>query len=77
MTQLRLRPATRADLPRIHQVRNGTVDIWQPWIAWAYGAGFDRQTEQHALDAGLQITDRRYVIEDLLKLLTLRVAVTP
>jgi GNAT superfamily N-acetyltransferase len=26
MTELRLRPATRADLPRIHQVRHGTTE---------------------------------------------------
>jgi GNAT superfamily N-acetyltransferase len=26
MTELRLRPATRADLPRIHQVRHGTAE---------------------------------------------------
>ena len=26
MTQIRLRPATRADLPRIHEVRHGTAE---------------------------------------------------
>jgi hypothetical protein len=48
--------------------------IWQPWIAWAYGASFDRQTEKHAAAAGLEIVNSRYVVDDLLKLLTLRVA---
>ena len=47
--------------------------IWQPWIQWAYGASFDRQTEQHVPAAGLELLESRYVVADLLKLLTLRV----
>jgi ubiquinone/menaquinone biosynthesis C-methylase UbiE len=47
--------------------------IWQPWIAWAYGASFDRQTEQHVPEAGLELIDNRYVVDDLVKLLTVRV----
>jgi hypothetical protein len=50
--------------------------IWQPLIAWAYGASFDRQTEKHVPAAGLELVDSRYVFEDLLKLLTLRAPVT-
>jgi len=46
--------------------------LWQPWIAWAYGASFDRNTEQHAAPAGLDVVESRYVVEDLVKLLTLR-----
>ena len=46
--------------------------LWDPWIAWAYGASFDRQTERHALAAGLEIVESRYVVDDLVKLLTLR-----
>jgi ubiquinone/menaquinone biosynthesis C-methylase UbiE len=45
--------------------------LWQPWIAWAYGAGFDRQTEQHVPAAGLELVESRYVVDDLVKLLTL------
>jgi SAM-dependent methyltransferase len=47
--------------------------IWQPWIAWAYGAGFDRETERHIPNAGLDLVDSRYVVNDLVKLLTARV----
>jgi ubiquinone/menaquinone biosynthesis C-methylase UbiE len=47
--------------------------IWQPWIKWAYGASFDRHTELHVPAAGLEIVDSRYVVADLLKLLTVRV----
>jgi demethylmenaquinone methyltransferase/2-methoxy-6-polyprenyl-1,4-benzoquinol methylase len=48
--------------------------VWQPWIAWAYGASFDRETEKHVPAAGLVLVESRYVIDDLLKLLTIRAA---
>jgi ubiquinone/menaquinone biosynthesis C-methylase UbiE len=47
--------------------------FWQPWIGWAYGASFDRRTEQHVPAVGLELLDSRYVVADLLKLLTARV----
>ena len=47
--------------------------LWQPWIRWAYGASFDRHTEQHVPAAGLDLVESRYVVDDLLKLLTVRV----
>jgi ubiquinone/menaquinone biosynthesis C-methylase UbiE len=47
--------------------------IWQPWIRWAYGASFDRHTERHVPAAGLKLIESRYVVDDLLKLLTVRV----
>jgi ubiquinone/menaquinone biosynthesis C-methylase UbiE len=47
--------------------------IWQPWIKWAYGAGFDRNTERYVPDAGLEVVDSRFVVADILKLLTIRV----
>lgn len=46
--------------------------IWQPWIAWAYGASFDRHTEKHVSEAGLELVESRYVVDDLLKLITVR-----
>src|SRR5215510_7505303 len=46
--------------------------LWDPWIAWAYGASFDRQTERHVPAVGLEIVESRYVVDDLVKLLTLR-----
>jgi ubiquinone/menaquinone biosynthesis C-methylase UbiE len=47
--------------------------LWQPWIAWAYGASFDRHTEQYLPEAGLELVQSRYVVDDLMKILTLRV----
>ena len=46
--------------------------IWQPWIAWAYGASFDRHTERHIPEAGLELVESRYVVDDLVKLITAR-----
>jgi ubiquinone/menaquinone biosynthesis C-methylase UbiE len=51
--------------------------IWEPWIAWAYGASFDRQTERHIPEAGLELVESRYVVDDLVKLLTARVPQNP
>jgi ubiquinone/menaquinone biosynthesis C-methylase UbiE len=47
--------------------------LWQPWIAWAYGASFDRNTEGRVPAAGLTLVESRFVVDDLLKLLTLQV----
>jgi ubiquinone/menaquinone biosynthesis C-methylase UbiE len=54
--------------------RRFVTRLWQPWIAWAYGASFDRNTEQHVPAAGLELVESRFVVDDLLKLLTLRAA---
>ena len=48
--------------------------LWQPWIAWAYGASFDRNTERHVPEAGLEVVDSRFVVDDLLKMITVRAA---
>jgi SAM-dependent methyltransferase len=46
--------------------------LWEPWMAWAYGAGFDRRTEEHVREVGLEILDARFVVDDLVKLITAR-----
>jgi ubiquinone/menaquinone biosynthesis C-methylase UbiE len=48
--------------------------IWEPWIAFAYGASFDRQTESHIPAAGLEFAESRYVVDDLVKLICARAA---
>lgn len=47
--------------------------VWQPWISWAYGASFDRNTERHVPAAGLELVESRFVVDDLMKLITARV----
>ena len=48
--------------------------VWEPWIAFAYGASFDRQTELHIPAAGLEVDESRYVVDDLVKLICARAA---
>ena len=46
--------------------------LWEPWMRFAYGAGFDRRTEAHVTEAGLKVVEARFVVDDLVKYLTLR-----
>ena len=59
------------------RIRRVLSRIWQPWVACAYGASFDRRTENHIPAAGLELVESRYVVDDLLKLLTARVVAAP
>jgi ubiquinone/menaquinone biosynthesis C-methylase UbiE len=53
-------------------VRRVVARMWEPWMAWAYGAGFDRRTEEHVPEAGLELAASRFVVDDLIKLITAR-----
>jgi ubiquinone/menaquinone biosynthesis C-methylase UbiE len=60
---------------RPHQtVRRILARLWEPWIAWAYGASFDRRTEEHVPEAGLALVDACFVVDDLVRLISARVA---
>ena len=62
------------DTVRPHgSIRRIIAAIWEPWIGWAYGASFDRRTEEHIPEAGLVLVEARYVVVDLVKLLVARV----
>jgi ubiquinone/menaquinone biosynthesis C-methylase UbiE len=50
-------------------LRRLMTHLWEPWVYWAYGASFDRQTEKHVLEAGLQLLESRFVADELIKLL--------
>ena len=54
--------------------RRFVMRLWAPWVQWAYGARFDRNTESYAADAGLGLVERRFLFEDVLKMLVLRPA---
>jgi ubiquinone/menaquinone biosynthesis C-methylase UbiE len=54
-------------------VRRVVAKLWEPWIFWAYGASFDRNTEAHLPAAGLDLIDARYVVDDLIRLISARV----
>jgi ubiquinone/menaquinone biosynthesis C-methylase UbiE len=53
--------------------RRAIASLWAPWMAWAYGAGYDRRTEEHIGDAGLEIASTRFVVADLIKLIEIRI----
>ena len=50
-------------------LRRAIKRLWEPWVYWAYGAGFDRETEKHVPEAGLQLLESRFVADELIKLL--------
>jgi len=54
-------------------LRRAVTRLWEPWVAWAYGAGFDRRTEEHVPEAGLELVGSRFVVHDLIKLISIRV----
>jgi ubiquinone/menaquinone biosynthesis C-methylase UbiE len=66
-------PVQLLEYVRPHQtVRRVVVRLWEPWIAWAYGASFDRRTEEHIPEAGLELIEARFVVDDLVRLISAR-----
>ena len=57
----------------LRPLRRALASLWEPWMAWAYGASFDRRTGEHMLEAGLELVKAEFVVDDLVKLLTARV----
>jgi ubiquinone/menaquinone biosynthesis C-methylase UbiE len=64
--QLRLLEYTRPS----ETVRRAITRLWEPWVYWAYGAGFDRETERYVPEAGLRVVASRFVSGDLIKMIT-------
>jgi ubiquinone/menaquinone biosynthesis C-methylase UbiE len=54
-------------------VRGAIAKLWRPCVARAFGASFDRQTENAIPEAGLLLLDSRYVFDDFIKLIVARV----
>ena len=54
--------------------RRFVMRLWAPWVEWAYGARFDRDTESYVTGAGLDLVEKRYLFEDVVKMLVLRPA---
>ncbi len=52
--------------------RRALSRLWEPWVYWAYGASFDRRTEQHVPEAGLRLVQSRFVVDDLIKIIEAR-----
>lgn len=52
--------------------RRFIMRLWAPWVHFAYGARFDRNTEQYLEAAGLGLVEKDFLHKDIIKLLTLR-----
>ena len=55
-----------------HPVRRAIARAWAPWVKWAYGASFERNTEQHLAASALQRVGSRLVHDELIKLIVAR-----
>jgi len=53
-------------------LRRFIMKLWAPWVSYAYGAEFDRQTEQYLEAAGLELVEKKFLHKDIIKLLTVR-----
>lgn len=49
--------------------RRFVMRLWSPWVRWAYGAGFDRDTERYLEGAGLKRIKTRFLFKDVIKLI--------
>ncbi|MBT4043338.1 MAG: class I SAM-dependent methyltransferase [Rhodospirillaceae bacterium] len=58
-------------------IRRAVMKLWAPWIRFAYGAAFDRETEQYLATTGLQLVARRFLHADIIKLLVARQPLVP
>jgi len=53
-------------------LRRFIMKLWAPWVRYAYGAEFDRNTEQYLEVAGLELVETRFLYKDIIKLLLVR-----
>ncbi len=53
-------------------LRRSIMKLWAPWARLAYGAEFDRNTEQYLEAAGLHLTSKEFLYKDIIKLLTIQ-----
>jgi len=53
-------------------LRRFIMKLWRPWVRFAYGAEFDRNTEQYLDAAGLDLVEKTFLYKDIIKLLTVR-----
>jgi ubiquinone/menaquinone biosynthesis C-methylase UbiE len=57
-------------------VQRSIMKLMAPWVRFAYGAAFDRNTEQYMDAAGLELLEKKYLYRDIIKMLTLGVPTT-
>ncbi|MGE3145001.1 MAG: class I SAM-dependent methyltransferase [Pseudorhodoplanes sp.] len=54
-------------------LRRAIARLWEPWMHFAFGAGFDRRTERGLAEAGLALTRKHSLSGSILTLLEARV----
>ncbi len=52
--------------------RRFIMRLWAPWVRFAYGATFDRNTASYIPAAGLELIERRVLFRDAIEMLVLR-----
>jgi ubiquinone/menaquinone biosynthesis C-methylase UbiE len=55
-------------------IRRAMTRLCEPWVHWAYGAGFDRRTKQYVLAAGFHHVQSCFVVDDLIEIIEARSA---
>lgn len=63
---IRILEYTVSEIP----LRRFIMKLWAPWVRFAYGAEFDRNTERYLDAAGLELVEKKFLYEDIIKLLT-------
>ncbi len=66
--ELRLLDYCRSERPW----RRLVMGLWAPWVRWAYGAAFDRDTRRHIEPAGLELVSDSFLIDDILRYIVAR-----
>ena len=46
--------------------------LWSPWVRWAYGAAFDRNTHLYLEQAGWQEVQNHFLVEDIIRFIVAR-----
>ena len=54
------------------RMKRAVMRLWAPWVRWAYGAAFDRNTGQYLEAAGLDLVAETYLFGDIIKLIEAR-----
>jgi len=53
-------------------LRRAVMRLWAPFVRRLYGAAFDRGTERYFAPAGLEIVEERFLVADIIRLVSLR-----
>lgn len=52
--------------------RRTLTRVWEPWVRCAYGASFDRDVALNVPAAGLELKDKRFVVDELVQYIVAR-----